>query len=91
MVLPATTYAERDGTFTNFQGRIQRINAAIPRQGEALPGWQIATRLAQGLGQDWSYSSAEAVLADIAVAVPQYQGLSYAKIGDLGCRIDHQD
>jgi NADH-quinone oxidoreductase subunit G len=84
VVLPAATYAERDGTFTNFQGRIQRINAAIARQGEALPGWQIATRLAQGLGQDWSYSSAETVLADIAVAVPQYQGLSYAKIGDQG-------
>jgi NADH-quinone oxidoreductase subunit G len=87
IILPGTTYAERDGTFTNFQGRIQRINAAIPPQGTAWPGWQIYTRLAQGCGQDWPYASAEAVLADIAAAVPQYQGLSYAKIGDLGCLV----
>lgn len=84
VVLPSTTYAERDGTFTNFQGRIQRINAAIPRQGEALPGWHIVTQIAQGLGQSWSYASAEAILADIAATIPAYQGLSYAKIGDLG-------
>jgi NADH-quinone oxidoreductase subunit G len=85
IVLPSTTYAERDGTFTNFQGRIQRFHGAIPPLGEALPAWQIYTRLAQGLGQAWSYPAAEAVLADIAVAIPPYQGLSYAKIGDLGC------
>jgi NADH-quinone oxidoreductase subunit G len=87
VVLPSTVYAERDGTFTNFQGRIQRINAAIAPPGAALPGWQIYTRLAQGLGQEWSYASAEAVLADIATTVPSYQGLSYAKIGDLGCPV----
>jgi NADH-quinone oxidoreductase subunit G len=87
VLLPSTTYAERDGTFTNFQGRVQRINAAIRPLGEALPAWQIYTRLAQGLGQAWPYASAEAVLADIACTIPGYNGLSYAKIGDLGCLI----
>ena len=84
VVLPSTTYAERDGTFTNVQGRIQRINPAIRRLGEAWPAWQIYTRLAQALGQEWSYTSAEAVLADIATTMTHYHGLSYAKIGDLG-------
>jgi NADH-quinone oxidoreductase subunit G len=84
VILPSTTYAERDGTFTNFQGRIQRINMAIRPLGEALPAWQIYTRLAQGLGQTWTYAAAEAVLADLAVAIPGYHGLSYAKIGDSG-------
>jgi predicted molibdopterin-dependent oxidoreductase YjgC len=84
VLLPSATYAERDGTFTNFQGYLQRINAAFAPRGEAWPAWQIYTRLAQGLGQDWTYVSAEGVLHDIATAVPAYAGLSYAKIGDLG-------
>jgi NADH-quinone oxidoreductase subunit G len=87
VLLPSTTYAERDGTFTNFQGHLQRLNAAIRPLGEAWPAWQIYTRLAQGFGQEWSYSSAEAVLADMATAIAGYQGLSYAKIGALGYRL----
>jgi len=89
VLLPSATYAERDGTFTNFQGYLQRINAAFAPCGEAWPAWQIYTRLAQGLGQDWTYASAEAVLHDIAAAIPAYTGLSYAKIGDLGCSVAH--
>jgi NADH-quinone oxidoreductase subunit G len=84
VLLPSATYAERDGTFTNCQGRVQRINAAFAPRGEALPAWQIYTRLARGLGHDWAYAAAEAVLNDIAVTIPGYAGLSYAKIGDLG-------
>jgi NADH-quinone oxidoreductase subunit G len=87
VILPSTTYAERDGTFTNFQGRLQRINAAIHPRGEAWPAWRIYTRFARALGQEWTYDAAEAILADIASAVSGYQGLSYAKIGDLGCLI----
>ncbi|MBM3222604.1 MAG: 2Fe-2S iron-sulfur cluster binding domain-containing protein [Candidatus Tectomicrobia bacterium] len=90
VVFPSATYAERDGTFTNFQGRVQRINAAFAPRGEALPAWQIYTRLAQALGQAWSYAAAENVLQDIAEAVPAYAGLSYAKIGDLGWSFTHE-
>jgi predicted molibdopterin-dependent oxidoreductase YjgC len=84
VLLPSATYVERDGTFTNFQGRLQRLKAAFAPRGEALPAWQIFTRLAMGLGQDWAYASAEAVLNDITAAIPGYEGLSYAKIGDAG-------
>jgi len=90
VLLPSATYAERDGTFTNFQGHIQRINAALAPRGEALPAWQIYTRLARGLGQDWTYAAAEGVLHDMAAAVPRYEGLSYAKIGDFGCSVTHE-
>jgi len=90
VLLPSATYAERDGTFTNFQGHLQRINAAFPPRGEALPAWQIYTRLARSLGQDWTYVSAEGVLHDIAAAIPRYEGLSYAKIGDLGYPVTHE-
>jgi NADH-quinone oxidoreductase subunit G len=84
VLLPAAVPAERDGTFTNFQGHVQRINAAIRPRGEVLPAWHIYTRLAHSLGQSWPYTAAETILADIATTIPGYQGLSYAKIGDLG-------
>lgn len=87
VLLPSATYAERDGTFTNFQGRLQRLNAAFAPRGEALPAWQIYARLAAGLGHNWAYASAEAVLNDIAVTIPGYAGMSYAKIGDAGCPV----
>jgi len=90
VLLPSATYAELDGTFTNFQGRLQRINAAFAPRGEALPAWQIYTRLASSLGHDWPYVSAEGVLHDIAAATPRYAGLSYAKIGDLGYPVPHE-
>jgi predicted molibdopterin-dependent oxidoreductase YjgC len=89
VLLPSASYAERDGTFTNFQGYLQRINAAFAPHGEALPAWQIYTRLARGLGHAWTYAAAEGVLHDIAAAIPAYAGLSYAKIGDLGYSVTH--
>jgi len=90
VLLPSATYAERAGTFTNFQGRLQRLNAAFTPRGEAWPAWQIYMHLARGLGHDWTYASAEGVWHDIAVATPGYEGLSYAKIGDLGCPVTHE-
>jgi NADH-quinone oxidoreductase subunit G len=91
VLLPSTTYAERDGTFTNFQGRIQLLHPAITPRGEAQPAWRIYTQLAQNLGQAWTYASAESVLHEIATAVPAYQGLSYAKIGAMGCLVTHEN
>jgi predicted molibdopterin-dependent oxidoreductase YjgC len=49
-----------------------------------MPAWHIYQRLGQALGQDWSYASTEAVLTDMATAMPAYNGLSYAKLEDVG-------
>lgn len=84
VVLPSASYAERDGTFTNFQGRVQLIQPAFAPHGEAMPAWQIYQRLGQALGHNWSYASAEAVLTDLAATIPSYHGLSYAKVGEQG-------
>lgn len=84
VVLPSATYAERDGTFTNFEGRVQRINPAFAPRGDALPAWQIYQRLGQALGQSDDYASAEAILMELATEVPAFGGMSYAKVGDLG-------
>ena len=86
VLLPSAAYAERDGTFTNFQGRIQRINAAYAPPGAAQPAWRIYRRLANLLGADWNYPNHQAVWADIADTVPGY-GVDYADIGEQGCLI----
>ena len=84
VLLPSAAYVERHGTFTNFQGRIQRFQAAFAPQGAGQPAWRIYRRLANLLGADWNYPNHEAVWADIADAVPGY-GVDYAELGDQGC------
>ncbi|PON14178.1 NADH-quinone oxidoreductase subunit G [Candidatus Entotheonella serta] len=84
VVLPSAVYAERDGTFTNFEGRVQRLNPAFAPRGEALPAWQLYQRLSQALGHADDYASAEAILAELATTIPAFSGMSYAKVGDLG-------
>jgi predicted molibdopterin-dependent oxidoreductase YjgC len=61
VVLPVATWAEVDGTFTNKEGRVQRLHAALVAPGEVVPGWQAVTRLAGKLGINLAYASAEAV------------------------------
>lgn len=72
VVLPATTFAEMDGTMTNLEGRVQRLRPAIKPIGEARPGWWIAQELAQRLGASWGYATAGDVLAEIAQEAPAY-------------------
>ncbi len=87
LVLPAATYAEVIGTFTNFEGRVQKVNAGIEPLGDAMPAWQIVCKLAKVAGFDYGYESAEEVFADLAQTVTEFEGLSYEKIGDQGAKL----
>ena len=87
LVLPSAAYVERDGTFTNFQGRVQRFRTAVPPLGQALPDWEIAARLARALGTAAPIAQAERaeqVFTALAGAVPAFQGITYRALGDLG-------
>ncbi|HEX8749552.1 MAG TPA: molybdopterin-dependent oxidoreductase, partial [Nitrospira sp.] len=75
VVLPATTYAEKDGTFTNLEGRVLRVRQAMDAIGESVPDWQIMTALANGLGCQWEYESANDVQAEIMKLLPGYYNL----------------
>jgi formate dehydrogenase alpha subunit len=66
VVLPAASFAEKDGTFTNFEGRVQRIQKAIPPLGESLPDWEIILRLADEMGSPMPYASPQQVMTEIA-------------------------
>jgi len=84
VILPSAVYAEKDGTFTNCQGRIQRIHQVFPPLGEAKLDWQILAELAQRLGVAWNCSGAQAIFEELAAGEPAFQGLTYEAIGDHG-------
>ena len=87
VVLPIATFAETDGTFTNFARRVQRIRQAFPPPGEAKTGWEALTALHIKLGAQEQYMSSSEVFAEIAAKVPAFQGLSYGKIGLKGAML----
>jgi NADH-quinone oxidoreductase subunit G len=84
LLLPAATYAETEGTFTNFQGRVQRIHRALSPLGASLPNWQIVQNLALLMGKPYSYSGPEAIFAELSERVAEFDGLNYEKIGEDG-------
>lgn len=90
VVLPAATFIEMDGTFTNHQGRVQRIRPAFAPLYESRPSWAIAaflaTRLAPAALLRWQ--APEDVFADLASRVPAFGGLSYARVGDQGALLN---
>ena len=67
VVLPVATWAEVDGSFTNKDGRVQRIHAAISAPGESVPAWQAVVRLADKLGVTLGYATADQVFAEAAL------------------------
>jgi predicted molibdopterin-dependent oxidoreductase YjgC len=85
VVLPATTFAEMDGTLTNLEGRVQRVRQAIPPVGVSRPGWMILRDTANLMGTGhWDYSSAADVMAEIASLVPAYRGVKHETLGVSG-------
>ena len=82
VVLPAACFAEKDGTQTNTERRVQRWRKAVNPPGEAKPDWQILSELAgkMGCAKQFPYKSAEEIFAEIAKVTPSYAGMSYARL-----------
>ncbi len=80
VVLPSAAWAERDGTFTNTERRVQRIRKAVDAPGQAREDWWIITQLAKRLNQKWDYKSPKQVFDEIAKVTPSYAGISYARL-----------
>jgi len=83
-VIPAASYAEKEGTFTNFEGRVQRIKKVFEPLGESKPTWQFLSSLALELGLTFSYNKAEEVFNDLAKESPRFRELTYKKLGKTG-------
>ncbi|HJT67694.1 MAG TPA: NADH-quinone oxidoreductase subunit NuoG [Pyrinomonadaceae bacterium] len=83
VVLPAASYAEVDGTFTNNAGLVQRVRQSIPPLHQSKADWMIVAQLAKELGLDWGYElSASAVFREIGEQVPAYAGMRYPLLKD---------
>lgn len=80
-VLPSSTHAEKDGTFTNFEGRIQRFERALDPLGESKPEWKILMYIARQLGIHFHYDRAEDIFNELALKVEAFKGHSYASMG----------
>lgn len=86
VVLPAASFAEKRGTFTSAERRVQVIDPAVPAPGTARPEWEILVDLSQYFDVALPYGRPEEVWHDIERSVTKYRGLDYSDIGPRGTR-----
>jgi len=99
VVLPAASFLEKDGTFTNTDRRVQRIRKLLDPPGEARPDWwivqELGKRLAQALGRPWAlYPGPEAIWEEVRRAIPEMMGgITYRRLESEGVRwpCPHED
>jgi formate dehydrogenase alpha subunit len=84
VVLPATCFAEKDGTFTNSERRVQRIRKAVEAPGEARPDWQIICDVSTAMGYPMKYPGPSEIFDEMASLTPSYGGISYERIDKVG-------
>jgi predicted molibdopterin-dependent oxidoreductase YjgC len=81
VVFPVASFVEIDGTYTNLEGRVQRLRRAAPRLGGSKPDWEILSRLAEQLGaKGFEHGKPAEIMAELAGAVPFFKGASYAAL-----------
>jgi NADH-quinone oxidoreductase subunit G len=86
LVFPLESHAEKDGTVTHPDGRLQRVRPSAARPGDVRPGWQVLAELSAALGHETGIESAPDALAAVTEAVPFYRGITDAEIGGRGIR-----
>ncbi|MBD3163011.1 MAG: 2Fe-2S iron-sulfur cluster binding domain-containing protein [Candidatus Eisenbacteria bacterium] len=87
LVHPVAPHPECDGTFVNFQGRVQRFRKAKPALGDALTVMELLRRIAAGLGTEFGWVNLNHVWKEMAVEVPELEGMSPTALGDHGLPI----
>jgi formate dehydrogenase major subunit len=84
VILPASAFLEKTGTFTNAERRIQLVQAAIGPPGEARTDFEIITALSRAMGHDMELASPEEAMREIAELTPHFAGVTYERIGRRG-------
>jgi formate dehydrogenase alpha subunit len=80
VILPSASFAEKDGTFTNTERRVQRVRKAAEPPGEAKADWQIISALSEKMGYPFRYENAEEIMEEIASLTPIYGGIHYDRL-----------
>jgi formate dehydrogenase major subunit len=84
VILPASAYLEKDGTYTNTDRRVQLGRKVLDPPGEARLDWEVVQDIAQRLGLDWNYSSPREIFEEIVSVMRSYKNLSYDNLGLSG-------
>lgn len=84
VVLPTASFAEKDGTFTNTERRVQRVRKAINPPGKAMTDLEIIMALANQMGYPMHYASAEEVFEEIRQLTASYAGITYQRLEEGG-------
>jgi formate dehydrogenase alpha subunit len=92
VILPSASFAEKDGTFTNSDRRIQRVRQALPAVGDSLPDWQIICQLAKRMESQlefetsagFDYQDVEEIWEEMRQITPPFYGITYARIEKEG-------
>jgi len=80
VVLPAASFAEKEGTFVNTERKVQRVRKAVAPPGEARQDWEIICELSRRMGYPMHYENANAIMEEIARVTPSYCGIEYSRL-----------
>jgi NADH-quinone oxidoreductase subunit G len=86
VILPAATLTEKEGTVTNCEGRVQKVNQVRPAPGQARSDWSIVSDISSAMGVDLGLASAETIAKEIAEVAPVYRGVNWDAL-----EWDHRD
>jgi len=84
VVLPAACFAEKDGTFTNLERRVQRVRKTVEPPGKAKADWNIISELSTCMGHPMNYRSPEAIWEEIRKVSPNFAGINYQRLDNGG-------
>ncbi|MFB3895852.1 MAG: NADH-quinone oxidoreductase subunit NuoG [bacterium] len=84
VVLPASSFAEKEGTFTNIEGKVQKVTQAIYPLHHTKPDWWILTELAKRMETPWPYRHSSEILEEIITSVPLYKSIEISKLNGQG-------
>jgi formate dehydrogenase major subunit len=84
VVLPSACFAEKDGTFSNTERRVQRVRKAVPAPGQAKADWEIIAGISTRMGYPMGYASAAEIMAEINAVTPSYAGITYERLEKEG-------
>lgn len=84
VVLPVACFAEKEGTITNTERRVQRVRKAVDPPGQAKTDWEIVAAISTRLGYPMSYASANDIFEEVRQLTPSYAGITYERIEKTG-------
>jgi formate dehydrogenase major subunit len=84
VILPASSYMEKDGTYTNTDRRVQRGRKVLDPPGQARVDWEVVQDIANRIGLDWHYASSRQIFEEMVSVIPSYQNLTYDNLGLSG-------